>query len=65
MYDIDCAMTITTTDGIRYCANDVAVRWAEGGPILAFRCSGTLETLKVADVTSIELDAPPATDGEG
>jgi len=58
VYDIDCAMTITTTDGIRYCANDVAVRHAEGGPIVAFRCSGTLQTLEVAKVASIELDKP-------
>jgi len=55
MYDIDCAITITTADGKNYCANDVAVRWANGGPILAFRCSGTLQTLTVADVSSIEL----------
>jgi len=60
MFDIDCAITITTADGIRYCANDVAVRWAEGGPIVAFRCSGTLQTLEVANVASIEIDKPQA-----
>jgi len=60
MYDIDCAMTITTTGGLRYCANDVAVRSSPDGPIVAFRCSGTLQTLKVTEVASIELDAPKA-----
>lgn len=58
MYDIDCAMTITTAEGIRYCANDVAVRSSPDGPIVVFRCSGTLQTLKVTEVASIELDKP-------
>lgn len=58
MYDIDCAITITTTGGSRYCANDVGVRHGIEGPILVFRCSGMMQTLKVAEVTSIELDQP-------
>lgn len=58
MYDIDCAMTITTTEGIRFCANDVAVRSSPDGPIVAFRCSGTLQTLKVTEVASIEISQP-------